>query len=314
MLVTSGADNCTLRATVSAVADIFYTISADIAGIAPASVTDTILTISAIRTQVTGAICTLLSTPGTYISTFGATIAAIANIFNTVYTHFTAVAKIALTTNAISTYATASTNAFWLTINTFFVTFGTHACTLVTALTTIANYCTIATHIAVGTPSVITDAINAIPTGRTEITCTILTLFITSGTDICTIIATLTTIANYCTCTTGATITTPYSICFCAIRTNLATLTAQRNGFTISTGLSTSIAEGSTIGAALTTDTNFSTGTAGVAIVTEFIVTYTVRTFITFFTYPICTFVTIGTTANTNILTIFAAGITALAD
>ena len=314
MLVTSGADNCTLRATASAVADIFYTVTADITAIAPATVPYTSLTISAIRTQVTGAICTLLSTPGTYISTFGATITAIANIFNTIYTHFTAVAEVALTTDTVSTYATASANAFRLTIHTFFATFGAQACALVTALATETNYCAIATHIAVSTPSIITDAINAIPTGRTEVTCTILTLFITSGTNICTIVAALTTIANYCTCTTGATITTPYSICSCTIRTNLATLTAQRNGFTISTGLSASIAEGSTIRAALTTNTNFSTGTAGVAIVTEFIVTYTVRTFFAFFTYPICTFATIGTTANTNILTIFAAGITALAD
>jgi len=213
MLVAIRTNYRTFRATVTAITNIFYTVTADITVITPTSIANTIYTFTTVGAKVTGAISTLFSTFRTDISTFGATIATRTYVIGTVNAGFTAIAEITFATDAVSTYATASANAFWLTINTFFVTFGTYACALVTALATNTNYYTIATHVAVRTPSVITDATNTITASGTYFTGTVFALLGTTRTNRSTGVAALTAIANYCAITTGATITTPSAIC-----------------------------------------------------------------------------------------------------
>ena len=69
MLIAARTDHCALRAAVSAITNIFYTISADIAIVTPAAVSHTSLTQFTVRTKSTGAVSTLLVTTFTYDGT-----------------------------------------------------------------------------------------------------------------------------------------------------------------------------------------------------------------------------------------------------
>ena len=206
MLITIRTNYRTFRATVTTITNIFYTITANIAVVAPAVVTDTPLTITAVGTNGTGAVCALLCTALTNIRTIRASITTNTDIIGTVNAGFTAIAEITFAAYTISANVTATAYTFFLTVSAFFITFGADCCTIRATLTAYTGGYTFSTGVAVRAPTTVagtTNAVTAICTYSTRAVCALLG---TAGADIRTAIATVSTFAYYCTSTAGVTV------------------------------------------------------------------------------------------------------------
>ena len=69
MLITIRTNYRTLRATVTAITNIFYTISANVAVVAPAVVTDAGFAVATVGAYITGTVAAFLCTSGAYLCT-----------------------------------------------------------------------------------------------------------------------------------------------------------------------------------------------------------------------------------------------------
>ena len=206
MLVTSRADNCTFRATVSVITNIFYAITAHITVVAPAFISNTALAITAVGTKVTGAVCALLCTTLTNIRTIRAAFTANADMIGTVNAGFTAIAEIAFTAYTICANVTATAYTFFLTISAFFVTFGADCCTIRATLTAYTGGYTFSAGVAVRAPATVTGTANAVTAICTYSTRAVCALLGTAGADIRTAFATVSAFAYYCTSPAGVTV------------------------------------------------------------------------------------------------------------
>lgn len=206
MLVAFGANYRTLRATVSVITNIFYTISANIAVVAPAFISNTALAITAVGTKVTGAVCALLCTALTNIRTIRASFTANADIIGTVNAGFTAIAEITFTAYTICANVTATAYTFFLTVSAFFITFGADCCTIRATLTAYTGGYTFSTGVAVRAPTTVagtTNAVTAICTYSTRAVCALLG---TAGADFRTVFTAVSTFAYHCTSPAGVTV------------------------------------------------------------------------------------------------------------